>query len=174
MKLNWNKLTADMIDPAIVSVGKSSETLQLRVHKLLVAIAADWVATKDQKRAASRVQTLIETLGNGVRKNAVKSYVTAPTLFAMRVHEESGEICSGKLKAPELNDRLALIANTHWWDFTPEPTFTAFVLADRVSTLVATATTASAKNDARNDIPAEIMTMLRAVEARSVELAAVV
>jgi len=172
MKLNWKALTADMIAPAIVSVGKSSETLQLRVHKVLVAIAVDWVATKDQKTAASRVQLLIETVGKGVRKNAIKSYVTASTLFAMRVHETSGEICSGKLKAPELSDRMQLIINTHWWDFTPEPTFSAFVLADRVSTLVAIATTASAKNDDRNDIPAEIMTMLRDVEKRATELSA--
>jgi len=162
VRVDWNAMTPEMIEPASVLNGRNSETLQLRVHKVLIAIAADWIATSDQQLAVERVNFQLNQLSAGVRKNAILSWVTSPKHFAMIPVEGAAEVVAGRMKAKKLD--MGFLMNSHWWLFTPEPKFKAHDLPARISTLVAEATKAAKKNDKRNKTPAEILTALIAVE----------
>jgi len=47
IKVVWSKLTPEMIAPGTVSIGVRGASLQLDIHRLLIAIAADWKTTTD-------------------------------------------------------------------------------------------------------------------------------
>jgi len=91
IKIVWNAMTAEMIDPAIVSVQASASTLQGRIHQVLVAIAADWHATTDQKTAVKRVNALIDGMPVGVRRQAIVAYALSSKHFGMLQKETSVE-----------------------------------------------------------------------------------
>ena len=173
-KIKWNAMTAEMIDPAILCVGKSSETLQLRVHRVLIAIAADWQSTTDQKTAVKRVNALLSELADGIRKQAIVAWVTSPKHFSMIVGEVevAGKtagttktvkvIVAGKMKAKKLD--MPFLVNSHWWAFTKEPEFKAHNLPARITALIVEADKVNKRADKRDVIPAEILTALREVE----------
>jgi len=174
-KIVWNAMTADMIDPAIQSVGKSSETLGLRVHRVLVAIAADWQATTDQRKAVVRVNALMDSLGNGVvRRQALVSWVTSPKHFGMILadKEEPGKtagttktvkrIVAGKMKAAKLD--MPFLTNSHWWLFTKEPEFKAFDFSAKIVALIVEADKIVKRQDKRDKVDTSALTALREIE----------
>ncbi len=180
IKINWNAMTANMIDPAIKLVGTNSDTLQLRVHKILVAIAVEWQDDADQKAAVKRVNFLLDSLADGVRKQAIVAWVTSPKLFGMLVKEVevAGKtagvtktmkvIAAGKKKAKTLD--MAFIANSHWWMFTKEPQFKAFDLTAKITALLVEADRVVKKADKRQKVlPAAILTALRNVDKMTVK-----
>ena len=178
IKINWNAMTAEMIDPAIVLTGNSSETLQLRVHKILVAVAVDWHKSADQKLAVQRVNFLLDSLADGMRKQAVVAWVTSPKLFGMLVKEieVAGKtagttktmkvIAAGKMKAKKLD--LKFITNSHWLMFTKEPEFKAFDLTAKITALLVEADRVVKRADKRQKpLPKTILDALRNVEKLS-------
>ena len=180
IKINWNAMTAKMIEPATKLAGQNGETLQLRYHKILVAIAVDWQATADQKLAVKRVNYLLDEMADGLRKSAVVAWVVSPKLFGMLVKEVevAGKtagvtktvkvIAAGKKKAKALD--MPFIANSHWWTFTKEPEFKAFDLTAKITALLVEADRVVKKADKRQKVlPAEILTALRAVEKMTVK-----
>jgi len=166
VRVDWNAMTAAMIEPASVLNGRNSETLQLRVHKVLIAIAADWIATTDQKTAVERVNFQLDQLSDGLRKNAIVTWVTSPKHFGMVYNDETKVIAAGKTKVKSLD--MPFLKNSHWWLFTKEPAFKVHDLPAKITKLVVEATNAAKKDDKRNVIPAEILTALRAVDAMTV------
>ena len=180
IKINWNAMTAVMIDPAIMLAGENSETLQLRVHKILVAIAVAWQDGADQKAAVKRVNYLLDELADGVRKQAIVAWVTSPKLFGMLVKEVevAGKtagvtktvkvIAAGKKKAKALD--MQFIANAHWWTFTKEPEFKAFDLTAKITALLVEADRVVKRADKRQKaLPIEILDALRGVENMTVK-----
>jgi hypothetical protein len=181
IKVNWNAMTPAMIDPAIDLNGVNSETLQLRVHKVLIAIAADWQDTTDQKTAVQRVNRQIDKLADGVRKQAIVAWVTSPKHFGMLVKTEEvptqvagksktvKSIAAGKMKAKNLD--MNFLVNSHWWLFTKEPEFKAFDLQVDITKLLVRADAVVKRADKRQKpIPASILTALREVEKMTVKV----
>jgi len=174
-KIVWNTLTAEMIEPGILSVGNSSDTLGLRVHKLLVAIAADWAKTTDQQSAVKRVNALMDALGNGVvRRQALVAWVTSPKHFGMILADktEPGKtagttktvkrIVAGKMKASKLD--MQFLTNSHWWSFTKEPEFRAFNFSAKITALIVEADKMVKRADKRDTIPTAALTALREID----------
>lgn len=180
IKINWNAMTTEMIDPAIKLAGSSSDTLQLRVHKILVAIASAWQDGADQKAAVKRVNFLLDSLSDGLRKQAIVAWVTSPKLFGMLVKEvevatkTAGKtktmkvIAAGKKKAKTLD--MKFIANSHWWSFTKEPEWKAFDLTAKITALLVEADRVVKRADKRQKaLPREILDALRDVEKLTVK-----
>lgn len=124
MTISIDKLTLAnddaAIDRAIAGIHKKSATLQLDIHKVLVAIAKRWESTGDVRPAVKHVNTLLAKgqLG-GMRTNAIKAWVQE--FFGFIVVEEGeakGSFVFGKLKAGAL-DLVAIVENK-WWEFKPE------------------------------------------------------
>ncbi len=181
IKINWNALTADMIEPATVQVGKSTGTDQVRIHKLLVATAIAWKGSADQKAAVKRINFLLDELADGIRKQAIVAWVTSPKLFGMLVKEVevAGKtagvtktvkvIAAGKKKAKALD--MPFIANSHWWMFTKEPEFKAFDLVAKITALLVEADRVVKRADKRQKaLPVEILDALRGVEKLTVKV----
>ena len=174
ISIKWDALTPAMIAPASISVGKTSETLQVRVHRILIAIAADWVATTDQQSAVERVNFLLDELADGLRKNAIVLWVTSPKHFGMLVKEVDVEtagkvkavkvIAAGKMKAKNID--MLFLVNSHWWTFTKEPEFKAFDLQAKITALLVEADKVVKRDDKRQKtLPTSILAALREVEA---------
>lgn len=126
MKINFNtlaKVNSDAsIEAAIGSLAKRSDTLQLDIHKLLVAIGARWAASGDIRPAVKHVNMLIDTLGKGVRLNAIRSWVEVH--FGLTYAEDGemkGKFVAGKRKATDLD--ISAMANERWWELKVEPEY---------------------------------------------------
>jgi len=110
------------ITKAIDSLHSRSASLQLDIHKTLVAISTRWSSSGDVRPVAIHINHLLkkEQL-TGVRKNAIKAWVQT---FMGMVLVEEGEN-KGAMYAPkELRDGKHLdvkeLTNNRWWEFKPE------------------------------------------------------
>jgi len=179
IKINWNALTDEMIEPGIDVVANALDTNQLRTHKLLIATAVSWKDSTDQKTAVRRVNLMLDKYPDGVRKNAIVAWVTSPKHFGMLVKTEEvptgvagktktvKSIAAGKMKAKKLN--LDFLVNSHWWVFTKEPEFKAFDLQEDITKLLVRADAVVKRADKRQKpIPSVILTALREVEKMTV------
>lgn len=172
-KLNFDDLdTNEKITLAIGEVAVESETLQHRIHLIVVAVGVKWAKDGDQNDAVTHMNTLIEKLGAGVRKNALVEYATSKKLFAMVMHETDKVLVKGGMKHTDLDIRL--IVNTKWFDFREPPVAKAWNLVTVLGKLCATGTTKSAKPAKIDTIDpvllAELVAILARVEAAEAEL----
>jgi len=159
--INFKTLTGDAaIDAAIASVGRRSNSVQLDVHYILVATAADWAACGDVRPVVKHVNALMTELGAGMRKNAVVQYAQA--LFGFVLHAEDKTMTDGKLKAKDLD--MALIANTKWFDFREPPVPQPFDLNALLNNLVGKATTRAAKSKKGDKIDPILLAKLVAID----------
>lgn len=149
-------ITDEDIALAIGEVKLESETLQLRIHKIVVAIACQWAVSGDVRPAVKHMNTLVEELGAGVRKNALIQYATSPKLFGMIVKDGTiKELVPGKMKHTDLD--MKAIANTHWFDFKEPPAPKAWDIVVEYKKFLAKATTRSAKGLAIDTLNPEFL-----------------
>ena len=102
-------------------IAKQSETLQLRIHKLLNTMAEDWIKSGDVRPVVVGVNYLMLKLGKGMRHNAIKLWVECH--YGFLINDLTKEFVSGKLKAKDLD--LNNIRNNRWWEFSAEPEYKA-------------------------------------------------
>lgn len=95
-------------------IAKAGETLQLRIHKLLIKMATDWHKSGDVRPVVLGVNYLCEKLPDGVRVNAVRKWVEA--CFGFIWNEENKNFVKGRTKGKDLD--LTALRNIRWWEFT--------------------------------------------------------
>lgn len=143
-KLDFNALVTDeQITLAIGEVKAETETVQFRIHQIIVAIGCQWAVSGDVRPAVKFMNLLVDTLGAGVRKNAIVQFSTSPKLFGFLLHDTSKVLIAGKIKAADLD--MKAIANTKWFDFREPPAPKAWDLVVEYKKFLAKATTRSAK-----------------------------
>lgn len=122
-KIAFNKLTAvnseTDITNAINSLHTRGASLQLDIHKTLVAISERWLNSGDVRPVAKHINHLVnkEQLG-GMRKNSIKAWVE--TFMGLKVVEEGDN--KGMMYVPkDIRDGKHLdvkaLTNNRWWDF---------------------------------------------------------
>lgn len=122
-KINFNtlaKLNSDSsMEAAITSLGTRSNTLQLDIHKLLVAVAERWSKAGDVRPAVKHVNMLLDVLATGQRLNAIRAWVEVHLGF---IYAEDGEFkgtfVKGKRKHTELD--IPALTNERWWELKVE------------------------------------------------------
>lgn len=123
------------ITSAIQSLHKTGETLQLNIHRVLVAIAVRWAASGDMRPVTGHINMLLQKdkLG-GIRKNAIRAWVE--TYMGLKLVEEGdnkGEFyVPADLKAGK-HMNIKELTNNRWWEFKPEPEYTP--IADPIKLL---------------------------------------
>lgn len=119
--VNFDTLNTDAkITAAIQSIHDTGETLQLQIHKVLVAVAARWAKTGDVRQPVMHVNALlVSDKLKGMRKNAMRVWVEKHLGFVF--NEETKQFVAGKRTAKELS--IKDLANAHWWAETPEPEY---------------------------------------------------
>ncbi len=125
-KINFNKLaelnTDTGIEAAIASLGTRSQTLQLDVHKLLVAVAVRWNKSGDVRPVVKHVNMLIDQLGKGVRLNAIRAWVEVHLgLVYADDGEAKGTFIKGTRKHTDLD--IPALTNERWWELKVEPEY---------------------------------------------------
>lgn len=114
------------ITKAIDSLHARGDSLQLDIHKTLVAICTRWASSGDVRPVAKHINHLLskDKLG-GVRKNAIKAWVQ--TFMGMMLVEEGDN--KGAMYVPkDIRDGKHLdvkeLTNNRWWEFKPEADYT--------------------------------------------------
>ena len=110
------------ITAAIKSLHTRGDTLQLDIHRLLVAICTRWAASGDMRPVAGHINLLLakDKLG-GVRKNAIREWVE--TFMGLKLVEEGenkGDFYAPKSLANGQHMNLKELTNNRWWEFKPE------------------------------------------------------
>lgn len=110
----------DSIVAAINSLHKRGDSLQLDIHRLLVAVCARWATSGDIRPAVKHINLLLHKgkLG-GLRLNAIRQWVE--TYMGFTFIEEGdlkGTFKAGDMKANGLN--MKELTNNRWWEFKPE------------------------------------------------------
>lgn len=111
----------DVITAAINSLHKRSESLQLDLHRTLVAICIRWGQTGDVRPAVKHINHIL-TKGKlgGVRTNAIRAWVETYMGFTfLEEGDDKGTFKAGKMKGSALN--IKELTNNRWWEFKPEP-----------------------------------------------------
>lgn len=106
------------ITKAIQSLHKRGETLQLDIHRVLVAVAVRWASSGDCRPVAGHINLLLtkDKLG-GVRKNAIREWVE--TFMQLALNGEGEFYVPANLKAGKhLN--VKDLGNNRWWEFKVE------------------------------------------------------
>lgn len=110
------------ITAAIDSLHKRAGSLQLDVHRVLVAVAVRWATSGDVRPVCKHLNHLLtkDKLG-GMRKNAIRAWVEH--FMQLKVIEEGDN--AGDFYAPKgltKGDHLEIkeLTNKRWWEFTPE------------------------------------------------------
>lgn len=103
----------------IEAIVKAGESVQLRVHKLLNTMAANWIKSGDVRPVVTGVNLLLEKFPRGLRSNAIKAWVEH--FFGFIMNAETKQFVAGKRKAISLD--LHAIKNIRWWEFKPEPEY---------------------------------------------------
>jgi len=143
-KIDFKTLKGEAaIDEAIENVTGRSNTLQLDVHLILVAVAADWAAGNDVRIPLRQVNKLIAELGDGVRKNALIQWACSAKLLGFVLNEDDKTVVGGKVKGADLDMRH--IANTQWWTFREPPIKKPMNFVDELIAFYEKAATRSAK-----------------------------
>ena len=133
--VNFDALSTDAkIAKAIKAVHDSGETLQLQIHKVLVAIATRWAKTGDIRQPVLHINALLHSDKlKGMRKNAMRVWVEKHLGFVF--NEETKAFVAGRKTAKELN--IKDIGNAHWWMETPEPEYTPVQPEQAMARLIA-------------------------------------
>lgn len=122
-KVNYNKLATDeAIAAAIGSLHNRAESMQLDVHKVLVAICAKWNATKDKRGVAEHINLLLskDKLG-GLRTNAIREWVeTFMGLMVIADGDDKGKFMVPADKKAGQHLQMDVLVNKRWWEFKPE------------------------------------------------------
>lgn len=161
-KLNFDKLTSNEdIALAIDMVALESDTLQLRIHQIIVAMACKWAVDGDVRDPVKHMNLLVEKLGKGVRKNALIEFATSDKLFGFLVHEQTKVLVAGKMTGAKLN--IKLIIDTKWYDFKEPPLVKDWNLVDGLKKVVATANTKAAKGRVGDVIDPKLLSELVAI-----------
>jgi hypothetical protein len=110
------------ITTAINSLHTRGASLQLDIHKTLVAIATRWSTSGDVRPVAKHINHLLtkDQLG-GMRKNSIKAWVQ--TFMGLAVVEEGDN--KGMMYAPkDIRDGkhidVKAVTNNRWWEFKVE------------------------------------------------------
>lgn len=110
------------ITAAIKSLHTRGDTLQLDIHRLLVAICTRWAASGDMRPVAGHINLLLakDKLG-GVRKNAIREWVEKfMGLKLVEEGENKGNFYVPKSLANGKHMNIKELANNRWWEFKPE------------------------------------------------------
>ena len=110
------------ITAAIKALHTRGDTLQLDVHRLLVAICTRWASSGDMRPVAGHINMLLDKdkLG-GLRKNAIREWVEVYMgLKPVEEGENKGQFYVPKLLAKGQHLNLKELANNRWWEFKPE------------------------------------------------------
>ena len=112
--------SADAIEKAITSIGNRSKTIQQDVHKAACSILLQWHITGDVRPVASQFNRLIAALGEGMRANALRSWVET---FGMQAYNPEDKLfVKGKATKIKEDDVKASIQEP-WYSFKPEPAY---------------------------------------------------
>jgi hypothetical protein len=122
-KINYAKLHTvnddAAIEKAILAVCDRGTTVQMDIHRVLVAIATRWFTTGDIRPAVKHVNLLIEHMPKGIRSNAIKAWVeTHMGLVYATEGENKGTFVIGKRKGADLD--IPTLTNERWFEFKPE------------------------------------------------------
>ena len=133
-QVNFDSLNTDAkITAAIATVHLAGETLQLQIHKILVAVATRWAKTGDVRQPVQHVNTLLQSDKlKGLRKNAMRTWAEKHLGFVY--NEETKLLVAGKKTAKEL--AIKDLANAHWWTETPEPEYQPIDPAARMAIMI--------------------------------------
>ncbi|WFG40853.1 hypothetical protein ParaKuw1_00020 [Paracoccus phage ParKuw1] len=107
---------------AIKSLHTRGDSLQLDIHRLLVAICTRWAASGDVRPVAGHINMLLakDKLG-GVRKNAIRAWVeTYMGLKLVEEGENKGNFYAPKAIANGQHLDMKALTNNRWWEFKPE------------------------------------------------------
>lgn len=172
-KLDFEALnTNEDIARAIDMVAVESDTLQLRIHQIIVAMACKWAADGDVRDPVKHMNDLIEKVGKGVRKNALIEFATSAKLFGFLVHADSKALVAGKMQGSGLN--IKLIIDTKWYDFKEPPLVKDWNLLDGLKKVVATGNAKTAKARKGDVIDpkllADLVGILKAIEVAEAEM----
>lgn len=124
--ISFNKLATVNDDASIANAIKSlhtrSDSLQLDIHRLLVAICTRWASSGDVRPVAGHINMLLakDKLG-GIRKNAIRAWVE--TYMHLRLVEDGDN--KGNFYAPKgissgKHLDIKALTNNRWWEFKPE------------------------------------------------------
>lgn len=124
--INFTKLAsvnneADLT-AAIKSLHTRGDSLQLDIHRVLVAICTRWAASGDMRPVAGHINLLLDKdkLG-GVRKNAIREWIeTFMGLALVEEGENKGNFYVPKALASGQHMNLKELTNNRWWEFKPE------------------------------------------------------
>lgn len=125
------------LDKAIDRVCVASKTLQSDIHDVAVAIMVHTYNHND----FSKAQTLVDGLGEGVRRGALVEWFQAAGL---KVNAEAGAF-SGFNKA-KMEDKWDKVKATPWYTMKPERPFAGFDLMAELERLLSKAEKATKKN----------------------------
>lgn len=118
-KVNFNRLdTADKLQAARDNLVGRADTLKLDIHKWLIAVAAHWASTGDNRHVAGLINGLLDGDNlQGLRKNSIRDWAVA--FLGMVYNEETKSlVMNAKFKHTDL--KIADMANKAWWNFSPE------------------------------------------------------
>jgi len=113
------------ITAAIKSLHTRGDSLQLDIHRLLVAICTRWAASGDVRPVAGHINLLLakDKMG-GVRKNAIRAWVeTYMQLKLVEEGENKGQFYAPKGIANGKHLDMKALTNNRWWEFKPEPEY---------------------------------------------------
>ncbi|AEZ65044.1 hypothetical protein F401_gp19 [Aeromonas phage phiAS7] len=127
------------MDKAIEAVAKKSNTLQADVQRVAVGIMAHAYHHGDYSRAA----TLINALGEGIRKKALIEWFH---LAGLTIDEENGGFKGWQGKG-FIEKHWARITEKKWWECKPENVWQGFDLNAELARLIKKAEQANKKAD---------------------------
>jgi len=127
--INFTKLSSVNdeagITAAINSLHTRGESLQLDIHKVLVAICKRWADSGDMRPVAMHINLLLskDKMG-GIRKNAIRLWIE--TYMGLKMVTEGDN--KGDFYVPKgMNDgkhlQMNKLINNRWWEFKPEPDY---------------------------------------------------
>lgn len=119
-------LTLKQIDAEITSVVDASKTLQSRIQELAVAIMLHTYNHGDYSRA----QTLVDSLGEGVRRSALVAWFHKAGLD---VDEQKGFVGFNK---PVMEKNWADVKASPWYSMKPERPFEGFDMKAELERLI--------------------------------------
>lgn len=169
MAVNFNKLHLSndpaAFDAAIATIKKRGETLQLDIHRYLVAVCAVWQQSGDVRPAVKRVNDLLAAMPGGVRANAIRAWVEAK--MGMVWSDAVGDAPAGFSAPADKQARsgkaldLDALKNVRWWEFKPEAPYKPLDLAAKLATLVKIAETRAGKATPEDNIDGELLSSLK-------------
>ena len=113
------------ITAAINSLHTRGESLQLDIHRVLVAICKRWADSGDVRPVAMHINLLLskDKMG-GVRKNAIRAWIeTYMGLKMVTEGDNKGHFYVPKGINAGKHLQMKELINKRWWEFKPEPEY---------------------------------------------------